>query len=145
MMDYSQYEEIINRKATVFLVIIALLFIVCAVLIWMIIREFKEPKTKDARIADRIWLVLSSVIACLSVVFFMATVYARNYDIRNQAYLTYEGKIEIVNKKSGANVFIFNDKRKMLDAVRCDVEDGIYTGRVIYSQKTKIAFEIVLD
>ena len=82
----------------------------------------------------------------MSVVLYLGTLYAANYDIQNRAYITYEGELEIVNikKSDEANVFIYNGRKIRLEKYNCNFENGVYTGRVVYSEKTKIAFEIVL-
>ena len=147
MADYSRYEEIIRRSSTLFLVLLTCLFILGAVGVFLMIRYSKDNETKDERITTRIILVLSIIAACMSVAFYVNTLYAANYDIQNQAYITYEGELEIVNikKSDEANVFIYNGRKIRLEKYNCNFENGVYTGRVVYSEKTKIAFEIVLS
>ena len=150
MADYSRYEEIIRRSSTLFLVLLTCLFILGAVGVFLSIKikYSKDNGIKDKKEASRVMLVISVIGVCMSVVLYLGTLYAANYDIQNQAYMTYEGELEIVNneKHDEANVFIYNHNgRKIrLEKYNCNFEDGTYTGRVIYSEKTKIAFEIVL-
>ena len=146
MADYSRYEEIIRRSSTLFLVLLTCLFILGAVGVFLMIRYSKDNETKDERITTRIIFILSIIAACMSVVLYLGTLYAANYDIQNRAYITYEGELEIVNikKSDEANVFIYNGRKIRLEKYNCNFENGVYTGRVVYSEKTKIAFEIVL-
>ena len=150
MADYSRYEEIIRRSSTLFLVLLTCLFILGAVGVFLSIKikYSKDNGIKDKKEASRVMLVISVIGVCMSVVLYLGTLYAANYDIQNQAYMTYEGELEIVNneKHDEANVFIYNHNgRKIrLEKYNCNFENGVYTGRVVYSEKTKIAFEIVL-
>ena len=145
-MDYSRYDEIVRREANVFLVLLVLFFAVCVVgivlsIVWL---RDSDNRSKDERISDRIMLIVFSIAVLMPLVLFPLTIHAKQYDIQNQAYLTYEGEFEVVRKKAGANVFIYNEKgRKIqLDKNSCNLEGGIYIGSVVYSQKTKIAFKL---
>lgn len=148
MADYSRYEEIIRRSSTLFLVLLTCLFILGAVGVFLSIKikYSKDNGIKDKKEASRVMLVISVIGVCMSVVLYLGTLYAANYDIQNQAYITYEGELEIVNIKKfdEANVFIYSGRKIRLEKYNCNFENGVYTGRVVYSEKTKIAFEIVL-
>ena len=146
-MDYSRYDEIVRHKTNVFLVLLAMLFVVCVVGIVLAIVWLKNPidRSKDERISDRIMLIVLSIAILLPLVMFPLTVHARQYDIQNQAYLTYEGEFEVVQVKgNSSNVFIYNEKGRKIQLTKnsCNLEEGIYMGSVVYSQKTKIAFEL---
>lgn len=145
-MDYTRYDEIVSRHTTVFLVLLGMLFVVCAVgivlaIVWL---RDSDHRSKDERISDRILLIVFSIAILMPLVLFPLTIHAKQYDIQNQAYLTYEGEFEVVRVKAGANIFIYNEKgRKIqLDKNSCNLEEGTYMGSVVYSQKTRIAFEL---
>lgn len=145
-MDYTRYDEIVSRHTTVFLVLLGMLFVVCAVgivlaIVWL---RNSDHRSKDERISDRIMLIVFSISILMPLVLFPLTIHAKQYDIQNQAYLTYEGEFEVVRVKAGANIFIYNEKgRKIqLDKNSCNLEEGTYMGSVVYSQKTRIAFEL---
>lgn len=145
-MDYTRYDEIVSRHTTVFLVLLGMLFVVCAVgivlaIVWL---RNSDHRSKDERISDRIMLIVFSISILMPLVLFPLTIHAKQYDIQNQAYLTYEGEFEVVRVKAGANIFIYNEKgRKIqLDKNSCNLEEGTYVGSVVYSQKTRIAFEL---
>lgn len=145
-MDYSRYDEIVRREANVFLVLLVMFFAVCVVgivlsIVWL---RDSDNRSKDERISDRIMLIVFSIAILMPLVLFPLTIHAKQYDIQNQAYLTYEGEFEVVRVKAGANVFIYNEKgrRIQLDKNSCNLEEGTYMGSVVYSQKTKIAFKL---
>ena len=143
MSDFSQYEAVIKRNSTVTIVLCAVLLLISCIGIFLIKKYAKDAETKDDRICNRIFLVLAIACVIMSVVFIVNTVYATNYDIKNQAYLVYEGEFEIVRTKSGANVFLApKNMFKWLEWSNSYVEDGIYNGKIIYSEKTKIVFQL---
>ena len=148
MTDFSQYEAIILKRATVFVVICVMLFIVCCVGIVLVKKWAKDSQERDDKISYRILLVICLAFAVLSAGLVVGTIHAANYDIQNQAYVVYEGEFEVVNTKSGANVFITPRKIIQLEWLEwggCYVEDGFYNGKVLYSEKTRIVFEVEFD
>jgi amino acid transporter len=143
MSDFSQYEAVIKRNSTVTIVVFAMLLLISCIGIFLIKKYAKDAETKDDRISDRIILVLAIACAIMSVVFIVNTAYATNYDIKNQAYIVYEGEFEIVRTKSGANVFLApKNMFKWLEWANPYGEDGIHSGKIVYSEKTKIVFQL---
>jgi len=148
MTDFSQYDAVIQRRATVFVVLLVALLAFCCFGIVFIKKSSKDSQARADKISDRVILFTGIVLAILSVMLMIGTVYASNYDIKNQAYLVYEGEFEIVNTKSGANVFITPRKIIQLEWLEwgnCDVDDGFYNGKILYSEKTRIVFEVDFD
>ena len=144
MVDYTSYEKIITRVTTVMMVIVAILFVVAIIGAFMF-RKTEEHERRSDRIARLIVFVFCILTACGAAGFFFATAYARKYDINNQAYVTYEGEfmVAFVNA-SQANVFIYTPRRIRLTDLNCDLEEGTYTGRIVYSEKTRIVFEMTV-
>ena len=144
MVDYTSYERIITRVTTLMMVLVAILFVVAIIGAFMF-RKAEEHERRSDRIGRLIVFVFCILTACGAACFFFATVYARNYDINNQAYVTYEGEFMVVSNKSKTNVFIYTPRRIRLTDLNCDLEEGTYTGRIVYSEKTRIVFEMTVD
>ena len=143
MVDYSSYEKVISRVTTVMMVLVAVLFVVAVIGIFLF-GKAEEKESRNDKIGRRVALAIFIITACASLCFFFATVYARNYDINNQAYVTYEGEFKVVFNKSKANVFIYTPQRIQLSDLQGRLEEGLYTGRIVYSEKTRIVFEMTV-
>lgn len=141
-MDYSLYENIITKKLIYYstLSVIAMIFsIVC--LIYLV----KKMRDEKALFCFLMILLCFSIVG--SVVLGGKTIYSSIYDIKNQAYICYEGEFLIdtdVETRNGTCTTRLGDGTK-LETDAYQYLAGTYTGKVIYGEKTKIVLDIQPD
>lgn len=133
-MDYAQYDTILLQRMLVFGVVSLAL---SGIWFAFVIKDRKQRMTIHK---------LFCIVMCLVCFLFGAIeVYKHNYDMQNDAYLVWEGEYTIDNH-GGTTCFVYLPDK---DGIKLEAEnlgiDGTYYGKVIYSEKSKIALEYYSD
>ena len=138
-MDFSVYEGIITKRLIYFCIVD---FIALVLSIICIIYLFK--KMRDQKVYFWILLFLSCSVIIGSVILTGNVAAASIHDITKQAYIVKEGEFKIdndVETRSGTCSLILSDGTK-LETDAYDFSTGIYVGRVVYGEKTRLVLEI---
>jgi hypothetical protein len=142
-MDYAQYEELLRSRMLICGWVFGILAVGLAVIFLCVtIKLLRKPKRwrRKMDIFDFIPLAL-----CLFSLTMGSVIVARcNYDIKNQAYIVYEGKFTYVPDGKNALIFIPDRSGVRLEVEKGDwrlIDDGIYTGTVIYSERSKVVVD----
>ncbi len=138
-MDYSAYEKAITGRMTYFIIIGAVVFIVGIICIIYMCRNIRSEKIKFA-----VLLALACFAVVGSGILTGDVVYSSVYDIKNQAYCTYEGQFRVdtdVETRSGTCTLYLGDGTK-LETDAYILSEGDHEGRVVYGLKTKIVLDI---
>lgn len=146
-MDYVQYEELLRPRMLLLGWIFGILAVGLAVIfLCATIKLLRKPKRwrRKMDIFDFIPLAL-----CLfSLIMGSVTVSQYNYDIKNQAYIVYEGKFTFMPTGSGDIIFIPDRSGVKLEIAKGDwrlIDDGIYSGTVVYSERSKVVVDCIVD
>lgn len=138
-MDFSAYEHIITKRLIYFCVFG---FIALALSIICIIYLFKTMRNQ--KVCFWILSFLSCLVIIGSVILTGNVAAASIHDITKQAYITNEGEFEIdndVDTRSGTCSLILSDGTR-LETDAYDFSTGVYVGRVVYGEKTKVVLEV---
>ena len=138
-MDYSAYEKAITCRMTYFIIIGAVVFIGGIICIIYMCRNIRSEKIKFS-----ILLALACFAVVGSGILTGDVVYSSVYDIKNQAYCTYEGQFRVdtdVETRSGTCTLYLGDGTK-LETDAYILSAGEHEGRVVYGLKTKIVLDI---
>ena len=147
-MDYAQYEELLRSRMLINGWIFGILAVVLAVIfLCSTIKLLRKPKRwrRKMDIFDFIPLAW-----CLFSLTMGSVIVARcNYDIKHQAYIVYEGEFTFMNAgKSGDWIFIPDRSGVKLDVEKGDwrlINDGVYSGTVIYAERSKVVVDCIVD
>lgn len=146
-MNYIQYEEILRYEMILLGSLAGFGALFFALMLWLDLRkQWKLPKHWRRKLNFRDYFCIACCIAC--IVAGSITVLNHNYDIKNQAYITYKG--EFTYELSNKHYWIYiPDSNGIQLGVGVSGErwmpDGIYTGTVIYSERTKVVVDYFTD
>lgn len=134
-MNHSVYDKVLLKYMLTFSIIALVLFIIAII---GVIYAFRHID-KEARIVISILLsIFLIVVSCFCFKNFPKYI----YDIRNNAYITYEGDFKVSNEYTkGSAVFIYIDNNKQLESYS-GILPGNYTGKVIYSERSAIVLDL---
>lgn len=135
MMNYDVYDKILLKYICTFSIVALVLFIITII---GVIYAFRHID-KEARIVISILLSIFLIV----VSYFCFKNFPKYiYDIKNDAYITYEGDFKVSNEYTkGSAVFIYIDNNKQLESYSGALP-GNYTGTVIYSECSAIVLDI---
>ena len=134
MMDYSVYDKILIRSV---IGVCIICIILCIVSVIGIIYAVRKLDKKDVIIC----LIGLSIAIVGTLVFSVIKIPQYVYDIKNNAYITYTGEYNIVsNGRSDILVYIENNSIRLES--NAGLDEGKYIGTIIYSERSKIAFDI---
>jgi hypothetical protein len=72
-----------------------------------------------------------------------------NYDIKHQAYIVYEGEFTFMDAGKGGDLIFIPDRSGVkLDVGKGDrrlINDGVYSGTVIYAERSKVVVDCIVD
>ena len=147
-MDYVQYEELLRSRMLINGWIFGILAVVLAVIfLCSTIKLLRKPKRwrRKMDIFDFIPLAW-----CLFSLTMGSVIVARcNYDIKHQAYIVYEGEFTFMDAGKGGDwIFIPDRSGVKLDVGKGDwrlTDDGVYTGTVIYAERSKVVVDCIVD
>lgn len=139
-MDYSLFEKIIMKQACCFVIIGAILLIASLFAIYYIFKKMRCDKPMLYTLLSLcVIVIVGDCILCGNVV------YSSLYDIKNQAYIVYDGVFSIgkyVEDDWNCSLILNDEKKTKLEIDAYILESGEYTGKVVYGEKTKIVFDI---
>ncbi len=134
-MNYAIYDKILLKYVVTYS-IVALVFLILAIIGVILAFRYLD---KEAKIVMSIML---SVILVVVSFFCFKNFPKYIYDIKNNAYITYTGNFEVSNKYTkGSAVFVRIDNGTQLESYS-GILPGSYTGTVIYSERSAIAFDV---
>jgi hypothetical protein len=141
MMDYSKYEEQLNKEVSETWVAWILILVLIGVLVYMNKSDFYSDTKKWIKWACNVFIVLVIVGAATNFIMFA---YNTNSDIENQSYIVYEGVFSF-DYYRGNYVYIYEDgKRRTLtyEDAHC-FPAGTYNGKLVYAKKRGRVLEII--
>lgn len=140
-MDYSKYEEQLNKEASETWIAWILIFVLIGVFIYINKSDFYSDTKKWIKWVCNVFIVV--VIVGVSVNFIMF-LYNTNSDIQNQSYIVYEGDFSF-DYYRGNYVYIYEDgKRRTLTYEDADCfQGGTYNGKLVYAKKRGRILEIM--
>ena len=136
----ERYSEILLDSNVPFIVATIIgLIVLIPIIVVLYIKNRKNDDTKDFKFLFITFIIVFSVVFAWWITFTCNTV----SDVKNQAYIVYEGEFYVENPR--------NSKIKLLDGSNTKLEydyfevylSGYHKGKIVYSQKTKIALEII--
>lgn len=139
-MDYSFFEKIIMKRTCFFLIICSVILLVSFFAIRYIFLKMRKEKAMFFAL-----LSLCAIAIIGSVVLSSSVVYSAAYDIKNQAYIIYDGAFSVdkyVEGNGNCTLILFDKKSTKLETDAYVLEAGKHTGKVIYGEKTKIVLSI---
>ena len=147
-MDYAQYEELLRSRMLIFGWSFGILAVVLAVIfLCATIKLLRKPKRWRRKMDILDFIPLAMCLAC--IIAGSVIVSHCNYDIKHQAYIVYEGEFTFMDAGKGGDLIFIPDR----SGIRLDVEkgdwrlinDGVYSGTVIYSERSKVVVDCVVD
>ena len=147
-MDYAQYEELLRSHMLISGWVFGIAAVIFAVIFsCLTIKLLRKPKRwrRKMDIFDFIPLAW-----CLFSLTMGSVIVARcNYDIKHQAYIVYEGEFTFMDAGKGGDwIFIPDRSGVKLDVEKGDwrlINDGVYSGTVIYAERSKVVVDCVVD
>ena len=134
-MNHSVYDKVLLKYMFTFSIIALVLFIIAII---GVIYAFRHLD-KETRI---VMSILLSIFLIVVSYFCFENFPKYIYDIKNDAYITYEGDFKVSNEYSkGSAVFIYIDNNKQLESYS-GLLPGDYTGTVIYSERSAIVLDL---
>ncbi|MBQ7391697.1 MAG: hypothetical protein IJV73_03350 [Clostridia bacterium] len=131
MKSFEAYDAILTRHCwtVVWFGLFAIIAIV-AFYFWM-------RKTSDSKKEYIGPAVILGVLLLLVLGYAAYTICTTVHDVRNDAYIVYEGTYE-TGKDAKVYITDANGKRKTLSDAFYSLPDGTHRGRIVYSEKTEI-------
>ena len=137
MNTFAVYKDILFYKIRGNIIVFVLVFIGCVILFPVIHKVFYDEKLKKNIIISCIIGLMAGILVLISI-----QLYQLQYDVKNDAYITYEGEFQAKEKY---NIYIYeNGKRKTLSIGQNEFTDGTHTGKIIYGEKTKIVVDYTI-
>lgn len=146
-MDYVQYEELLRP----FMLLSGWVFGIGAVIFAVVfscltIKLLRKPKRWRRKMDILDFIPLAMCLVC--IIAGSVSVWRYNYDIKNQAYVVYEGTFTFKNSGKVDTIFIPDRNGLKLDIGKGDerlIDDGIYSGTVVYSERSKVVVDCIVD
>ena len=143
-MDFSLYEKIIFKQ-TLSSLIIGLVVLILAV--FSLIYIFKNMR--DEKLYFCLLCILCIIAIVGTIVLGGHTIYAAVYDVKNQAYVSYQGNFifddDIDSRNGVCSLYIPDKSGLLLETEAYLLEAGKYTGEVVYGEKTKVTLRITIE
>ena len=140
-MDYLVFEKLIAKRATYILICCLIVAIICICGMIFSLRNIKHDKPMHILL---ILLCTSAIIG--SFVLGSNVLYKSIYDIKNHAYVTYEGDFivesDIETRSGTCTLYIPYKEGIKLETDAHILDPGEYHGKIIYGEKTKIVLSI---
>lgn len=142
-MDYVQYEELLRPHMLLFGWLYGIAAVIFAVVfLFLTIKLLRKPKRWRRKMDMLDFIPLAMCLVC--IIAGSVSVWRYNYDIKNQAYIVYEGKFTFMPTGSGDIIFIPDRSGVKLEIAKGDwrlINDGVYSGTVIYSERSKVVVD----
>lgn len=150
-MDFSVYEAQLTKRMLLFGIscaLLAVVFIICLFFVWH--SSFCKSKSNcpkeiiEAKLTQWILCIfcVAGIIGC--ILLGGSTAWKCLYDINNQAYLVWEGNISVYQDGPTKSRWYLPDEGG-IKLEGAGLDEGKYTGTVVYSVKTKIVLEYCID
>ncbi len=150
-MDFSVYEAQLTKRMLLYGIsstLLAVMFIACLLYVAHS-SSFKahsecQKEIMEAKLSKWVLCIFCvvGIIGCLLLG--STTVWKCTYDINNQAYIVWMGDISVCRDgPTKCRWYLPDDKGIKLEGASLD--EGKYTGKVIYSEKTKIVLDYSVD
>lgn len=141
-MDCTAYDQVLLGQMWFYIILGILGAGVC---VGLLIFPRTERKTEGKK--DKILRSLRGAAAVLLALLFLGkgavTVYQTAYDVRHQAYITYEGVFEVDARKNSAYLtFACGGETLKLFWEAEDLPDGTYDGKILYAEKTGLVLQV---
>lgn len=142
-LRYEIYEKMIMKRL-IGLGLIDILGIVVGII--CIIYFLKEMR-REKKLEYYILFFLGILLSIGSGILLFDLTYVSLYDIRNKAYIVWEGDFVVGEGQSSGmcDLYISDESGIELGMESSWLDSGSYTGRVVYGQKTKEVLEIQVD
>lgn len=141
IVEYSLFEKIIIKRS-IFFVIGCLIVLIVATLAM----RYMFKNMRGERVLFYVLVVLCSVAIIFSVVLSSNILYNSIYDIKNKAYIVYNGEFQFgntVENYSGSGfLYIPNENGIKLETDAYALEPGNYNGKIVYGEKTRVVLKI---
>ena len=147
-MDYAQYEELLRSHMLISGWVFGIAAVIFAVIFsCLTIKLLRKPKRWRRKMDILDFIPLAMCLAC--IIAGSVIVSRCNYDIKHQAYMVYEGGFTFMDAGKGGDLIFIPDR----SGIRLEVEkgdwrlinDGVYSGTVIYSERSKVVVDCVVD
>ena len=150
-MDFIAYETQLTRRVVLygaFSALLAIMFIVCLFYVAhspYFKADSDNPRdNRETKVTK--WtlyiLGLGGVVGCL--VLGISTAWKCTYDINNQAYIVWQGDFSVYQDgPTKSRWYLPDDNGIKLEGD--GLEEGQYTGRIVYSEKAKIVLDYTVD
>lgn len=150
-MNFSLYEQMLTRT-----IIIASLWAIFATImsiigiIWYYRQSKETAEIEEAEEAAKLTFttylvyILGAIIIIGSVTLGTITISERVYDIKNKAYIVWDGDFTVSDLGSHRSWWYLPDE----NGIKLEgdyLAEGKYTGRVIYGERSKVVLEYRID
>ena len=137
-MDYSVYDGILRRDLGLWITVGILLFIsACICFAYLLIKRSDFRSSKEGRWELAILLFLAMAVAVGTPIVFLSEVTDSLWDLKNQAYIEYEGEFSVVYDEKTpsrqASLLLPDGNRFNTSHT---YEAGVYEGRVVYTERS---------
>lgn len=140
-MNYSVFEKILTNRVIGYGFISTIAFLVGLI---GVIYSFKNMREEKVEFYTVNFLCIGLIIG--SFVFFNACASELMYDIKNQAYIVWNGEFTVDKHQSSGDVFIYIPDENGIKLESGDwPEAGKHTGTVIYGEKSKVVLDIKIN
>lgn len=142
-LRYEIYEKIIMIRLIGFGLICTFAIVVGMICIIYFLKEMRREK----KLEYYIMIFLCILLSIGSGILLLDLTYDSLYDVRNKAYIVWEGDFVVDSyKSSGSSILYIPDEKGIkLEMDAYTLRGGKYSGKVIYGEKTKYVFEIQVD
>ena len=144
-MDFSLYEEQLNKRMLSYGILCLIVAGVCA---FFVLWNYHMSTGKKA---DNPGILETQLINCIiyilgiggiigSMVLGATTIWECSYDIKNEAYIVWEGDITVYRDGPSKSRWYIPDE----DGIKLEgdeLDEGKYTGKITYGEKTKVVLD----
>lgn len=140
-MDYYVFDKILAQRIITY----ALITVICwSGSLFGLFYNFKNMKNQKTMFCITNFLCVGLLVG--SLIWSITSVSKLVYDIKNRAYIVWEGEflVDYYTSSGNVSVFIPNEDGMMLETGDWPAA-GKHLGTVIYSEKSKIVLDITID
>lgn len=127
-MSFTEYDKILIKQMAVYSVPLIFLGLITAA---MLIYSLKKLKGNEKKLFSLLFTLITAAIAA----FLIWKLPNYIYDIKNKAYITYDGNVYIENDGTGDTVYLTDASKKLLAGYTYHVSGKFY-GKVVYAERS---------
>lgn len=148
-MDFSVYEAQLSKRMLLYGILCLIVLGVCLFIVLCNYhtstgRRADRPSTFEDQFTNWFMYILAIGGIIGSIVLGTTIIRECSYDIRNEAYIAWEGDIIVYRDgPSKSRWYIPNEDGIKLEG--SGLNEGTYTGKIVYAEKSKIVLDYIVE